>query len=212
MTKTMPTSPPRSRNTLYTTKQVQSTEYKVSLPKYTSLRRTSYIVLCFSCIVLTLFSCRSSRHGTRDADADLRQLVRAGIILGFDIEQDDPHALYLECASWVGTPYRFGGTTRAGTDCSGLTTNIYRNVYGISLQRNSRKQYEKNCTHVSRKHLQPGDLVFFGSGGRAANINHTGIYLKSDRFLHASSSRGVMVSSLDDRYWKQRWVGGGRVR
>jgi lipoprotein Spr len=208
----MPTSPPRSKNTLYTTKQVQSTKYKVSLPKYTSLRRTSYIVLCISCIVLTLFSCRSSRHGTRDADADLRQLVRAGIILGFDIEQDDPHALYLECASWVGTPYRFGGTTRAGTDCSGLTTNIYRNVYGISLQRNSRKQYEKNCTHVSRKHLQPGDLVFFGSGGRAANINHTGIYLKSDRFLHASSSRGVMVSSLDDRYWKQRWVGGGRVR
>ena len=102
--------------------------------------------------------------------------------------------------------------TRSGTDCSGLTCSIYRNVYGIKLQRNSKKQYEKNCHHVSRKQLQPGDLVFFGSGGRASNISHTGVYLKRDLFIHASSSRGVMVSSLDDRYWKQRWVGGGRVR
>lgn len=140
------------------------------------------------------------------------QLARAGILLGFDIEEDDPHALYLECASWLGTPYRYGGTTRSGTDCSGLTCNVYRNVYGISLQRNSKKQYETDCRHVSRRHLQPGNLVFFGSGGRASNINHTGIYLKRDLFIHASSSRGVMVSSLDDRYWKQRWVGGGEVR
>ena len=136
----------------------------------------------------------------------MRQLARAGIILGFDIEEDDPHRLYIESASWIGTPYRYG------VDCSGFTCNIYRNVYGIKLQRNSRKQYEKDCRSVSRKHLQPGDLVFFGSGGREANISHAGIYLKRNLFIHASSSQGVTVSSLDDRYWNQRWVSGGRVK
>lgn len=169
---------------------------------------TSYIILSF---VLLLVSCGSS-HSTTKADADMRELARAGLRLGFDIEQADNQALMLEASRWLGTPYRYGGNDRNGVDCSGLTKAIYSNVYHYSLHRNSREQYERDCDHVKRTHLKSGDLLFFGSRGKSKNINHVGIYLKADFFIHASSTSGVRVSSLEETYFQKNFVSGGRVK
>lgn len=111
---------------------------------------------------------------------------------------------------WVGTPYRYGGTERTGADCSGFLQRLFADVAAVSLPRNSRKQAEY-CRPVARERLQPGDLVFFNGSRVGGDIGHVGLYLGEERMIHASSSRGVTVSAITDRYYTQRYCGGGRV-
>ncbi len=169
------------------------------------------VVILLLCACFCLCSCHTSRHGTVGSP-DYRQLARAGLALGFDIDMEDDWALFTESASWLGTPYRYGGNTRAGVDCSGLTSQVFRNVYGKSLHRKSADQYAKDCRSVSGRNLRSGDLVFFSSSGKKRDIDHVGIYLKDQRFIHASSSRGVVVSGLGESYYQKHWVSGGRVK
>ena len=119
--------------------------------------------------------------------------------------------MYDEVKSWIGTPYKYGGNNKRGVDCSGFVVQVYKKVYGVSLQRSSDLIYEKNCEKIKKNDLQEGDLVFF-STGRSKKINHVGIYLKSDKFVHASSSRGVIVSDLDESYYVRTYVSSGRVK
>ena len=125
---------------------------------------------------------------------------------------DYNHRLYIESAHWIGVPYRAGGSTMKGVDCSGLTYNIYKKVYRKHLKRNSDEQRQKNCRKVSKSRLQEGDLVFFHNGKNKRTATHVGIYLKDNRFIHASTSRGVIVSRLDEPYYRRVWMQGGRVK
>lgn len=160
-------------------------------------------------LLLGLVSCHSSSHLSK---SDYAELAKASQRLGMHIDYDDPHALFLEASRWVGVRYRYGGKSRSGVDCSGLVGCIYRNVYGVQLQPNSKMQYQRDLRQKVRKsHLKAGDLVFFSPKGSARSINHVGIYLKDGKFIHASTSRGVRVDPLDDSYWVRRWVSGGRV-
>ncbi len=117
-------------------------------------------------------------------------------------------SLEQEIEKWLGTPYRYGGTSGTGVDCSGLVGNIYRTVYNKNLPRTSADMYRQS-KKVGRSGLQKGDLVFFKI--RNSRVNHVGIYLGNDQFVHASSSRGVMISSLDEAYFQRYFVGGGRI-
>lgn len=128
--------------------------------------------------------------------------------LGIEREEGDNEALYDAIQSWIGTPYRYGGTTKAGIDCSGFVGNIYQEVYNKKLQRVA-NDMQQDCNLISRSELKEGDLVFFtNSKGR---VSHVGIYLKNDIFAHSSTSRGVIISRLGDSYWSKHFYKGGRV-
>lgn len=107
----------------------------------------------------------------------------------------------------MGVPYVFGGTSPYGFDCSGFTSYVFRQA-GISLPRMADGQYYAS-TRIPSSALRPGDLVFFST--YAAGASHVGIYVGNGQFIHASSSRGVMVSSAFTGYWGERYIGAGRV-
>ncbi|MBQ7634632.1 MAG: C40 family peptidase [Bacteroidaceae bacterium] len=129
--------------------------------------------------------------------------------LGISHHHSDDDRLLTVCASYLGTPYRYGGNDRSGIDCSGLTTLIYRDVYGINLHRRSIDQHDYDVPQKRSEGLRQGDLVFFTTNGEGT-CSHVGIYLKNGRFFHASTSLGVTVSSLSDSYYAPRFLGGGR--
>ena len=104
-------------------------------------------------------------------------------------------------------PYVFGGTSPYGFDCSGFTSYVFRQA-GISIPRMADGQYYAS-TRLSSANLRPGDLVFFTT--YAAGASHVGIYVGNGQFIHASSSRGVMVSDVFTGYWGARYIGAGRV-
>lgn len=110
-------------------------------------------------------------------------------------------------ADWRGTRHRMGGTSRRGVDCSGFVWAVYRNVFQVNVPRTTARQIKIGAP-VSRYALQPGDLVFFQPPGYP---RHVGIYLADDRFLHASKSRGVTISTIDDRYWEHYFRTARRV-
>ncbi len=109
--------------------------------------------------------------------------------------------LYSRYQEWRGVRYRLGGFSRAGIDCSGLVRIIYQAEFGLTLPRTTLSQAEFG-SEIKQADLKPGDLVFFKTGKRAW---HVGIYLENRKFFHASSSKGVTLSRLDNTYWKARY-------
>jgi cell wall-associated NlpC family hydrolase len=104
-------------------------------------------------------------------------------------------------ATWHGTPHRWGGLTRKGVDCSGYIYHTYQDVFARALPRTTRAQARLG-QGISREELRDGDLVFFKTG---RNQRHVGIYVGDGQFAHASRSRGVIISSLDNVYWKRHY-------
>lgn len=111
--------------------------------------------------------------------------------------------------SYLGVKYRYGGMSRSGTDCSGLVCMVYRDVAKVTLPHSSRRQ-RKLSRRISLRDARCGDLVFFRTGifGR---INHVGIYIGQNKFIHASTRRGVMYNRLDQDYYKKRFAEVRRV-
>ncbi len=133
--------------------------------------------------------------------------------LGVSASSSDNVKLYSECASWVGVKYKYGGTSKSGADCSGMTYMIYKTVYGKTLTRQSAGMLNDNCTKIKKSQLREGDLVFFRTDGkRSSTPNHVGIYLKENKFIHSSTSKGVIVSDITQEYYITNWIAAGRVK
>lgn len=129
--------------------------------------------------------------------------------LGLQLAFNENKDLLRSVTDWIGTPYSYGSNTRRGTDCSGFVTRVFREVYGVTLQRSSRSMFT-TTKHIAKSEMKTGDLVFFRRG--KGPIYHVGIYLKNGKFAHSASNGGVMVSSLKQPYYQRNFYAAGRVR
>ncbi|WCK56008.1 NlpC/P60 family protein [Aneurinibacillus sp. Ricciae_BoGa-3] len=114
-----------------------------------------------------------------------------------------PSSVISTAKSLQGVPYRWGGTTASGFDCSGYVNYVYKKN-GINLPRTTSEMYSQSH---SVSNPQPGDLVFFNTGG---GVSHVGVYVGNNEFISATSSHGVKVASLDNSYWGPRYIGAKR--
>ncbi len=115
--------------------------------------------------------------------------------------------LYLQYRQWKDTGYALGGLSKQGIDCSGLVYVTYLEKLGIELPRTTELQAHVGKA-VERGELRPADLVFFKTG---AKLNHVGMYIDDETFLHVSKKQGVTISKLNDHYWGKRYWHSRRV-
>lgn len=117
-----------------------------------------------------------------------------------------PLLYYME--DWYHTPYRYGGASKEGVDCSAFTAGIITAVYSLAIPRTVREQYQAT-ERIDKEELTEGNLVFFNTTG---SVSHVGVYLFNNKFVHASTTSGVMISDLNDGYFAGKYAGAGRVR
>jgi len=132
--------------------------------------------------------------------------LKYALLLDIEVEQIMNLNLFKVLDEWMGTRYRLGGSTKDGIDCSALMQILFTSLYGISIPRTAREQYDFS-RKISRTELKEGDLVFFNTIG---GVSHVGMYLQNNKFIHASTS-GVTISDLYDEYWMKKFIGVGRV-
>ncbi|WP_373795935.1 C40 family peptidase [Neisseria dentiae] len=123
------------------------------------------------------------------------------------MQADGGRELIMQSMDLVGTPYRWGGTTDAGFDCSGMIQYLYKNALGVNLPRTSRDMAAAS-KRISKSNLKAGDLVFFNTSGRG--ISHVGLYIGNDQFIHApSSGKVIQTEKLSKPYYASRLVKAG---
>ncbi len=128
-------------------------------------------------------------------------------LLNRDVESVNNIPLYCFIEEWWDTPYRYGGHTKKGIDCSSFTGYLLGNVYSIKLPRTARQQYNA-CIKISKDEMTEGDMVFFNTRG---GVSHVGVYLGEGYFVHASTSSGVTINNLEEEYFSTRFLGAGRI-
>jgi cell wall-associated NlpC family hydrolase len=129
----------------------------------------------------------------------------------FNITLTPREKILFEVINYLHTPYKYGGNSKQGIDCSAFTQNVFSNSLNLVLPRTARQQFNEGKSIYSKSELRFGDLVFFDTT-TISFPGHVGIYLGDNLFVHASRSKGVVVSSLQSSYYKGRFVGGKRVR
>jgi lipoprotein Spr/probable lipoprotein NlpC len=164
------------------------------------IKRCPVFLLFFAVIIFS--SCHSKRAVMKGEPGEVVApqpsiAEKYSQILGVDPDHIQNGRLYAFVDNWMGTPYRFGGLDHDGVDCSGLAVLLEQEVYGISIPRTTAQQ----VNIIKRKYeeeLQEGDLVFFDYDGQ--KFSHVGIYLQNGYYVHASSTKGVIIVKLHDPY------------
>lgn len=203
---------------------------KLNLKKISTLK----VYLCFVCLTLILLSCSpvarfssikydnksnsiaknqspnikinkdSFKIPTQNSFTDKTSYITED---GTFMNQEDfAYLLRTEAESWIGVPYKWGGVDKSGVDCSAFVQNVFANI-GFSLPRTAALQYDFS-NKIDDNSRKVGDLIFFR---KSDDISHVGIYLGNDEVIHASSSQGVIIQSLNTQFFINQFAGFGRV-
>lgn len=179
-------------------------EFNPDLNEYATLVLMPLIGNKTSIKKISSFSSSSLKLAT---EACKKMQFKYAQLMDTDIEAVSNFTLFKFIDDWWSTKYRFGGSSKKGIDCSGLTGLLLSSVYAVALPRTAREQYAKS-TKILRNQLSEGDLVFFNTRG---GVSHVGVYLNNNYFVHASVGSGVTISSLNDPYYNNKYIGAGRM-
>jgi len=174
------------------------------------MKKITIVIALFFSVLAAQAQTKTSPTTSDDKNTDDQESLAKDYlsqIMGVAMSATSNMKLFHFVYDWIGTPYRFGGSSRKGIDCSAFTKELYSDVFNMDIQRNSRDIFSM-VSPVKRDELKEGDLVFFKIHSR--RISHVGIYLGNNRFAHASS-RGVAINSLDDAYYNRYFYRGGRM-
>jgi murein DD-endopeptidase / murein LD-carboxypeptidase len=173
---------------------------------------------CFLLLLLSGCFCTLQSKASGDTisdqltDAEQKQLelrFNYSNLFGYEIDTIINPLLYKTVAEWLGTHYHYSGDDTNGIDCSGFVSKVYKEAYGEDLAGSSRDIWHENVHSLKKKELREGDLVFFKIHRR--RVSHVGVYLGKNKFAHASTKAGVVISDLDAPYYKKYFFRGGRV-
>lgn len=171
--------------------------------------------ILFLLVIATLFSfitsCRSSKDtSTKEKpDKKLELQTKYAALLGINTEQIKNLKLYQFIDEWYGVPYKYGGKTKEGIDCSDFTAILCKDVYNKTVEIPSSKIYSMTQP-INISEIQEGDLVFFKI--ESSKISHVGVYLQNNKFIHASTKKGVIINDLNEAYYKKYFYKAGRLK
>jgi murein DD-endopeptidase / murein LD-carboxypeptidase len=192
------------------------------------LKNRSFIRLLCALLVFIVVSCI---HKRKEVTAVERRTVKKEVLtkktndvkpnewsdksivfqqkLGLSAQEVKSSKLYSFINDWYGSPYKYGGCQKSGVDCSCFVSILYSQVFSHDLARTAGDMF-KQCDKIAGKEAREGDLVFFKINDE--RITHVGIYLKNDFFAHASTSKGVVLSSLNEAYYKKYFFCAGKLK
>lgn len=175
------------------------------------------VVISLSLLMLLFASCRSSKKAAKNRYDSQYEHIEKGKHGRDKNDKIDGYSSKIrkkiveEAYGWLGTPYGYGMAEKGvACDCSGMVMSVYVKVTGTKLPRNSAKQSEF-CKGLKRKDVMIGDLCFFATGKDPDKISHVGIMVDDKNFIHASASKGVVVSDITQPYYVRTFKGFGRV-
>jgi len=148
-----------------------------------------------------------------EPDVDVSSLLATNQNYTFDLPGYDyttiREKMLMEIIKYLGTPYKYGGNTKDGIDCSAFTQTVYRDVFNVNLERSARLQYKQGEVIDKGEELKYGDLVFFNTRQRV-KPGHVGIYIGDNLFAHASTKKGVTITSINYDYYARTFMGARR--
>jgi len=178
------------------------------------------VLLLFMVVIPLLMSSCSNRlyrdiheekSVSRTEAADLRSFIKSDVEKDLDTRKVTPDLIIQTARRYLGVPHCMGGTTEKCMDCSGLLYRVFL-INGIKLPHNSEEQARYGKIIADEEKLKTGDLVFFTRTYNTKQfVTHSGIYTGNGRFIHVSSSRGVVITLIDDPWWRERYLFATRV-
>jgi hypothetical protein len=158
--------------------------------------------------IACLPACRSHRNNPKPIDSQ-KEIHKYEEQLGISLPETINIEFIKAIVPWLGSPYKYGGNSINGTDCSGFVSSIYSSYYKIELDRTSLLIYQ-NARKINKCQVKEGDLVFFKTDGK--KVSHLGMVITPNQFIHASSKKGVVVNSLSEPYYSESFVSFGSYR
>ena len=165
--------------------------------------------LFFGAILLSIIclpACRSHRNKSIVSQREIHKYEEK---LGISLPETSNIEFIKVIVPWLGSPYKYGGNSINGTDCSGFVSSIYSSFFKIELDRTSLLIYQ-NARKINKSEVKEGDLVFFKTDGK--KVSHVGITITPNHFIHASSKKGVIVNSLIEPYYSKSFISFGTYR